>query len=150
MGVSTDEAMRAFRARLDSGGFSFPIYNNSDPSYQFTDIPATFGVMVFDVQGSTLVAFGGGRGQNVYRNTALGSVYVFTPASTGSYDAAATAAKPVADHLRSYRDDVISIFNADVEPFGPGADFSIPGLSSEVSNYSGALVAAVVMFDQIG
>src|SRR5580765_8769291 len=150
MGVSTDEAMRAFRARLDSGGFSFPIYNNSDPSYQFTDVPATFGVMVFDVQGSTLVAFGGGRGQNVYRNNALGAVYVFTPSNQGSYDSAATAAKPVADHLRSYRDDTISIFKADVASFGPGSDFSIPGLVSEVSNYTGALVEAFVIFDQIG
>jgi hypothetical protein len=149
MGVSTDEAMRAVRARLDSGGFSFTIYNNSDPSYQFTDVPATFGIFVFDVQGSTLAAFGGGRGQNVYRNTALASIYVFTPFGYG-YDAAATAARPVADHLRSYRDGVISIFNADVEPFGPGSDFSIPGLSSEVSNYTGALVAAQVIFDQIG
>jgi hypothetical protein len=150
MGVSTDEAMRAVRARLDTGGFSFPIYNHADPSYQFTDVPATFGVYVFDNQGSMLVAWGGGRGQNVYRNSALAYVYVFTPAATGSYDTAALTAKPVADHLRSYRDEIISIFKADVASFGPGSDFSIPGLVSEVSNYSGALIEAFVQFDQIG
>ena len=135
MGVSTDEAMRAVRARIDSGGFSFPIFNDGDTSYVFTDIPATFGVYVFDNQGLVAVAFGGGRGQNVYRNSALAHVYVFTPSATGSYDAAAIAAKPVADHLRSYRDDTISIFKSDVFAFGPGTDFSIPGLTSEVSNY---------------
>jgi hypothetical protein len=150
MGVSTDEAMRAVRARLDSGGFSFQIYNDGDPSYQLPDVPATFGVYVFDNQGSDLVAFGGGRGQNVYRNRALANVYVFTPAATGSYDTAATAARPVADHLRSYRDDTISIFKSDVFSFGPGANFSIPGLAVEVSNYNGAVVEAFVMFDQIG
>lgn len=150
MGVSTDEAMRAVRARIDSGGFSFPIYSHGDPSYQFTDVPATFGVFVFDVQGSVSAAFGGGRGQNVYRNSALAYVYVFTPSNQGSYDTAALAAKPIADHLRSYRNDSISIFKSDVMPFGPGSDFSIPGLVSEVSNYNGALVEAFVTFDQIG
>jgi len=149
MGVSTDEAMRAVRARLDSGGFSFPIYSHGNPSHQVENIPATFGVYVFENQGSALVAWGGGRGQNVYRNSALAYIYVFAPFGYG-YDAAAAAAEPVASHLRSYRDENISIFKSDVMPFGPGSDFSIPGLINEVSNYQCALVEAFVQFDQIG
>ena len=149
MGVSTDQAIAAIRGRLDSGGFAFPLYYHGESSVVLSDVPATFGVVVFDNMGSVLAAFGGGRGNNLYRNSAVVSVYVFAPFGYGQQDVSLQA-NPVADRLRSYRDDVVSIFNADVKPFGPGADFSITGLSNEVSNYQCALVEAFLTFDQIG
>jgi hypothetical protein len=146
---TADEAIEAVRARLDGGGFAFPLYYHGEPSANLPDVPATFGVVVFENFGSVLAGFGGGRGQNLYRNSGVVSVYVFSPFGYGQ-QAASSQAEPVATRLRSYRDDVVSIFNADVKPFGPGADFTIPGLSSEVSNYQCALVEAYVQFDQVG
>ena len=146
---TADEAIAAVRARLDGGGFAFPLYYHGEPSANLPDQPSTFGVVVFENFGSALAGFGGGRGQNLYRNSAVVSVYVFSPFGYGQ-QAASSQAEPIANRLRSYRDDVVSIFNADVKPFGPGADFSIPGLSSEVSNYQCALVEAFLTFDQIG
>jgi len=149
MAVSTDEAIAAVRSLLDGGSFAFPLYYHGESSVILSDVPATFGVVVFDNMGSVLAGFGGGRGSNLYRNSAVVSVYVFSPFGYGQQDVSLQA-KPVADRLRSYRDDVVSIFNADVKPFGPGADFSITGLATEVSNYQCALVEAFVTFDTTG
>lgn len=147
--ATTAEAIATIRTLLDGGGFAFPLYYHGESSVVLADVPATFGVVVFDNMGSVLAGFGGGRGNNLYRNSALVSVYVFAPFGYGQQDVALQA-EPIADRLRSYRDDVVSIFNADVKPFGPGADFSVTGLSNEVSNYQCALVEASLIFDEIG
>lgn len=147
--ATTDEAIATIRTLLDGGGFAFPLYYHGEPSAVMSDVPATFGVVVFDNMGSVLAGFGGGRGNNLYRNSAMVSVYVFAPFGYGQHDVALQA-EPIADRLRSYRDNVVSIFNADVKPFGPGADFSVTGLGTEVSNYQCALVEAFVTFDEIG
>jgi hypothetical protein len=146
---TADEALAAVRARLDGGGFAFPLYYHGEPSAILPDQATTFGVVVFENFGSVPAGFGGGRGQNLYRNSATVSVYVFSPFGFGQ-QAASSQAEPVASRLRSYRDDVVSIFNADVKPFGPGADFSVPGLSAETNNYQCALVEAFLTFDQTG
>ncbi len=146
---STDEAIAAVRTRLDSGGFAFPLYYDGDDAPILPDTPATFGYVEFMGQGSTLVAYGGGRGSNIYRNTAIVNIWVFSPIGYGS-EAATIHAKPVADRMRSYRDENISIFKADVIHLGQGSNLSIPGLISEVSNYQCALVECDLIFDLIG
>lgn len=149
MMASTDQAIAAVRARLDSGSFTFPLYYDDDPAPILPDVPTTFGYFTFDNEGSVLVAFGGGRGQNVYRNSAVVSIYVFAPLGYGPETTAAQA-EPVAARLRSYRDNTVSIFKSDVRPLGSGSGFTVPGLSSEVSNYTCAIVEAFLTFDQIG
>ena len=147
--ATTTEAIAAVRSRLDSGGIAFTLYYDGDDAPILPDTPATFGYVEFQGQGSVAAAYGGGRGGNVYRNSALVNVWVFSPIGYGA-EAATTHAEPVAARLRSYRDEVISIFKADVIHMGQGSNLSVPGLVSEVSNYQCALVEAELIFDLIG
>src|SRR5690349_6443691 len=75
-------------------------------------------------------AFGGGRGNNLYRNEGLINAYVFTPNGWGLADTVALA-EQVAARLRSYRDDYVSCFSASVHPIGEGTSIAPKGLNSE-------------------
>jgi hypothetical protein len=147
--ATVSQAFAAVRARLDSGGFAFPLYYDGDDAVILPDMPAPFYFVIFQNQGSALVAFGGGRGGNTYRNSALVNVLAFSPSGYG-LEAAADHAEPVAARLRSYRDDIISIFRSDVVETGQGSNLSVPGLVSEVSNYQYVLIESELIFDQIG
>jgi hypothetical protein len=150
MSITASQAMAAVRARLAAGTYSFSLYYHGDDAPILPDTPATFGFVVFSNEGSRLAAFGGGRGNNLYRNSARVEVFVFSPIGYG-LEAVLDHAETVAGQLRSFRDSSISCFAADVMPLGPGSDNAVPGLSrSEVSNYSCALVEATLSFDQIG
>ena len=149
MGVTTSEAIAAVRARLDAGGFSFPLYYDGDDAPILPDTPAIFGYVEFRNQGSVVAAYGGGRGANVYRNSALVYVFVFSPIGSGLETATATA-EPVAAQLRSWRDDVISCFNSDVVDLITGSQMTVPGLRNEVNNYMCAIVECSLIYDQIG
>lgn len=149
MAVTTSEAIAAVRARLDAGGFAFPLYYDGDPAPILPDEPATFAFVEFRNQGSVVAAYGGGRGANVYRNSALVYVFVFLPIGSGLEVATATA-EPVAAQLRSYRDDVISCFNSDVTELVTGTEMTAPGLRNEVNNYMCAIVECALIYDQIG
>lgn len=147
--ATLDQAMAAVRARLDSAGFAFPLYYHGDDPPILPDTPTPFAFEVFDNEGSTLVAFGGGRGNNTYRNRARVTVYVFSPIGYGA-EAASSLAEPVAAQLRSYRDETISCFRSDVVFNGPGSMLSVPGLSNEVNNYAAAITETELVFDQTG
>jgi hypothetical protein len=147
--ASFDQAFAAVRARLNSAGFSFPLYYHGDDPLILPDTPATFAFVVFNNEGSTLAAYGGGRGNNTYRNTARVVSYVFSPFGYG-VETASQLAEPVAARLRSYRDSTISCFNSDIVFNGPGSSLSVPGLSSEVNNYAAAIVECSLIFDQTG
>jgi hypothetical protein len=149
MSVTTSEAIAAVRSRLGGGGFAFTLYYDGDTAPILPDTPATFGYVEFAGYGSALAAFGGGRGANVYRNSAMVNVWVFSPIGYGP-EAATTHAEPVAARLRSYRDNIVSIYRADVVHVGQGSNLSVPGLVSEVSNYQCALVEAFLTFDLTG
>ena len=147
--ASFDQAFAAVRARLDAAGLSYPLYYHGDNPPSLPDQPAPFAFVVFNNEGSTLAAYGGGRGGNIYRNRGRVEAYVFSPSGYGA-EAASQLAEPMAAQLRSYRDDVISCFESDVVFIGPGSSLSVPGLSSEVNNYAAAIVECSLIFDQIG
>jgi|SRR6516162_387140 hypothetical protein len=149
MSVTWGEAITAIKARLDGGSYSFPIYYHGDDPPILPDEPSPFAYIVFNNEGSTLAAFGGGRGQNIYRNRARVDSFVFTLAGIGM-EATAAAGEQVAGRLRSYRDDVISVFQSDVIDVAPGATLAVPGLSNEVNNYQCAIAETLLFFDQIG
>jgi hypothetical protein len=115
------------------------------------DIPAPFVHIEFDNDGpgNGPTAFGGGRGQNLYRNQASVVAYVFVPKGEGLNEADSIA-EQVAALFRSYRDTTISCSSAHAYPGGNGADIKPPGLDSEVGNYFYAIAEASLNFDQIG
>lgn len=150
MSVTAGEALAAVKSRLSSG-ISFTLYWHGDDPPRLPDEPAKFGYLVFNNEGSRLVSFGGGAGSNLYRNRATLEAYVFSP-PTG-----ADGMKPVMDdaetiaaRLRSFRDNTISCYSADVIPVGPGANIAPPGLPNEVNNYLCAIAEIQIEFDQIG
>jgi hypothetical protein len=147
--ATIDQAIAAVRARLDAAGLPFPVYYHGDTPPELAAVASPFAFIVFNNEGSSVTAYGGGRGKNLYRNRARVEAFVFSPAWYGM-EMTASRAEMVAAQLRSYRDDVISCFEADVIPVGQGSSLSVPGLVSEVSNYNAAIVEAVLMFDQIG
>ena len=149
MSVTTAEAFAAVRARLNGGSYSFPLYYQGDYAPNLPDTPTEFGFVVFNNEGSTLVAFGGGRGNNTYRNRARVEVFLFAPIGTG-LEWVSSLAENVAAQLRSYRDDSISCFQSDVIPVGPGSTLAVPGLANDVNNYMCAIVESILIFDQIG
>lgn len=147
------EALAAIRARLeaDDSGITIPLRWHGEPNGPLPDDPAPFGFVIFDIEGSGAgpIEFGGGRGHNRYRNNATVEAYVFVPAQSG-LPAALDLAETVASRLRSFRDDTVSCFSADVIPIGAGSSIAPPGLDSDVSNFVVALAEVRVTFDQIG
>lgn len=151
MSVTAAQALAAIRARLDAGGFAFPLRYQGEDSGPLPDTPSTFAFVVFNNDGSGRgpAAFGGGRSANLYRNQATVDAYVFAPNGEG-LSVAIEAAELVAAQLRSFRDASISCFSADVIPVGEGSQLTPPGLNSEVSNYQCAVAEIALFFDQIG
>ena len=151
MSVTASEAFAAIRSRLDSAGFSFPLYYHGDELVILPDTPTTFAFAVFNNEGSGRgpVAFGGGVGSNLYRSNARLEAYVFAPSGVG-LAVAMDAAETIATTLRSFRNDSISCFSADVIPVGSGSTIDVPALDSEVSNYQCAVAEVFLQFDQIG
>lgn len=151
MSVTAGEALAAVRSRLESGGLSLTLYWHGDDAPTLPNTPEAFAYLVFNVGGSRLVSFGGGRGANRYRNSATLEAYVFRP-PTG-----ADGMKPVMDdaetiaaRLRSFRDTTVSCYSADVIPVGPGSNLAPPGFANEVNNYLCAIAEVEIEFDQIG
>lgn len=148
MAVTIDQAIARIRQRLNGVSYGFTLYYSGDDAAILPDVPTPFGFVVFNNEGSIATAYGGGRGANLYRNRMRIEIYVFSPMGYGAETVSAYA-ETVAARLRSFRDDVVSCFGADVIPFGPGSNLSVPGLSSDVSNYQCALAECVLTFDQI-
>lgn len=151
MSVTASEAYAAVKARLEGAAFSFPLRYQGEDSGPLPDTPSTFAFVVFNNDGSGRgpAAFGGGRGSNLYRNQATVEAYVFAPNGEG-LPVAMEAAELLAARLRSFRDNSISCFSADVIPVGEGSALKPPGLNSEVSNYQCAVAEISLTFDQIG
>jgi hypothetical protein len=149
MAVTTSEAIERVRERLNLGNYGFPIYFEGDDAALLPDTPSPFAFVAYNNEGEIAVSFGGGRGNNVYRNRLRVEIFVFSPMGYGAETVAAYA-EPIAAQLRSYRDDVISCMGAGVFPVGSGSTLSVPGLSSDISNYQCAVAEAVVIFDLVG
>ena len=111
--------------------------------------PTPFAYAEFVTDPGRLVSFGGGRGNNRYRNPGRLDVYVFTPKGEG-LTGVTDLAETIAALFRSYRDDDISCFDATVHPGGQGSDFRPAGVASEVDNYFVAVAEISMHFDLIG
>ncbi len=151
MSVTTSQALAAIRTRVGTAGITFPIYWQGEDVPPLPDTPTTFAFVVFNNHGSGRgpVAFGGGAGNNIYRNEAMLEAFVFSPSGQG-LSVATDAAELLAASLRSFRDTNISCFSADAIPVGPGSSISVPGLTSVVSQYQCAVAEVRFHYDQIG
>lgn len=150
MSTTAIQALAAIKAQLATG-LGFSVYWQGDDPPTLSDTPAAFAFIVFDNEGSggRPTAFGGGRGNNLYRSQARVEAYVFSPLGEGA-DIVLGYAETIAARLRSYRDSDISCFAADVILIGPGSALSVPGLASEVNSYQCAVAEVSLSFDQIG
>lgn len=151
--TTATQAYGALRARLE-GGMPIPLrWQNddadSDGNAALPDTPAAFAYTEFVTDPAEIVSFGGGRGQNRYRNPARLDVYVFVPRGQG-LAVATDYAETAAALFRSYRDADVSCFGVSVFPGGSGADLKPPGLNSEVGNYWYAIAEIDLFFDLIG
>lgn len=156
MTTSIADVLPAVLARLAEApaieypsGRALPFRYQDDSAGDLPDTPAAFAYIEHQNFGSGRgpAAYGGGRGLNLYRNEGSITVYAFTPKGEGTHT---QLAETIAARLRSFRSDAISCFSADVHPIGDGSSLRPPGLQSEVSNYSCAIVECAMHFDQIG
>lgn len=154
MSTSASQAFAAVRARLEASdaGIAIPLRWQGEAGEPLPNPPSSFAFVDFNNEGSGgyPVAFGGGAGQNTYRNRASVQVYVFVPYNA-TLAAALDTAEPIAARMRSFRSADISCFSADVIPLGKGSSLSLPGMSSGVEGaYQCILVEVDMHFDQIG
>lgn len=153
MSITASQAYTALRNRLEASGsdISIPLRWHGEDQDALPDTPAAFAYVVFNNDGSGPgpVAFGGGRGANLYRNRVLVEVFVFVPNGEG-LKTLLDVAETIAAWLRSFRDSSISCFSADVIPIGEGSRLTPPGLQSAVNNYQCAVVEVDMTFDQTG
>lgn len=152
--TTVTQARQAIRARIETGNVTFggtavPLRWQNEDGGPLPDTPAPFVYIEFLNEGSSIVAFGGGRGGNTHRNRARVEAYVFVPKGVG-LNAAEAIAEQLAALLRAYRDNHVSCFDATVIPGGDGALLKPPGLQSEVGQYFWAACEASLTFDQIG
>jgi len=151
--VSTaTQALAAVRSRLEAAGsgITIPLHWQNE-QVVLPDELAPFAYIVFENRGAGRgpVSFGGGSGNNLYRNQALIEAFVFAPSGSGS-QLAMDYAETIAARLRSFRDADISCFSASVHLVGPGASVAPPGMDSEVGNYWCAVAEVIMHFDQLG
>lgn len=139
------------RIQASGSGITIPLRFKGDQQSPLPDTPTAFAFVVFNNEGSGggPTAFGGGRGNNLYRNQGTVEIWVFSPNDEGE-DVVLAHAETIAAWMRSFRDSDISCFSADVIPVGEGSSVAPPGLASEVNNYQCALVEITMHFDQIG
>jgi hypothetical protein len=150
-------AFAAIRSRLeavaitDAQGNTLPFRWQGEDGGDLPDTPRAFAYVELENFGAGRypVGYGGGSGNNLYRNEGLVNAYVFVPNGHG-LSVAVALGEQVAARLRSYRDSTISCFSASVHPIGDGTSIAPDGLRSEVNNYTCAVVEIAVMFDQTG
>jgi hypothetical protein len=149
--TTASTAFAVIKSRIEANkptGISVLRWQNEDGD-ALPDVPAAFLYTEFLADPAALISFGGGRGNNRYRNPARITAYVFVPRGEG-LTSALDLAEQVAALFRSYRDSDISCLDATVYPGGDGANLKPPGLSSEVDNYFWASVEVSLFFDLIG
>lgn len=147
--TTVSQARAVVRARIEAGGLGVPLRWQNEDGGPLPDEPAPFVYAEFNTERGSIAGYGGGRGNNLYRNPARIEAYVFVPKGQG-LDQAETIGEQIAALFRSYRDADISCFDATVYPGGDGAALTPPGLLSEVGNYFWAGVEISLHFDQIG
>ena len=150
-------AFAAIKTRLeavaitDAQGNTLPFRWQGEDGGPLPDTPAAFCHVEMENFGAGRfpVGYGGGSGNNLYRNEGLVNAYVFVPNGHG-LSVAVALGEQVAARLRSYRDTYVSCFSASVHPIGDGTSIAPKGLNSEINNYTCAVVEIAIHFDQIG
>jgi hypothetical protein len=141
-------AFAALRTRAEANITTMPLHWPNE-SNELPDEASPFVYFDIDTFPASIASFGGGRGNNRYRNGAEFRAYVFVPVDWGLNEAL-TRGETVAAVFRSYRDADISCFGASVHPVGKGTEIIPPGLESAAGNYACAVVIVDMFFDQIG
>lgn len=163
--MTPDEAYTYLRARLEDAnailydqatdtvgtGDEVPVVWQNEGAV-LPDVADPFIYVEFLSDPGQIVAFGGGRGSNLYRYPARLDIYVFIP-STWGLSVALRIGEAVASRYRSQRSSgtgQLSIDSATVIPGGHGSSLKPPGFNSEVDNYGFATVAVTLSYDQVG
>lgn len=151
--TTATQALAAIRSRLEAvgSGITVPLRFHGDDQAPLPDTPTAFAFVIFHNEGSRPgpAAFGGGAGNNLYRNRAHVEAYVFAPIGEGM-SVVMNHAETIAARLRSFRDGDVFCRSADVIPVGEGSTLAPPGLSNEVNGYQCAIASIELSFDQIG
>lgn len=146
--TTTSQALSALAAKVAAENLPYPVVWQGE-RFTMPDIPTTFAYAELLVDHVEIVAFGGGRSNNVHRHFCTLDGYVFSPSGAGA-QVAIDAGELFAASLRSYRDAAVSCFTAAVKPGGEGAELKPPGMQSAVDGYYWARVEVKLFFDLIG
>lgn len=156
------QARQAMRIRAEGAGIVYAVgsplplrFQNEESdslgNVALPDMPSPFAYLELNAERGDIASFGGGRGNNLYRNPARIEGFVFVPKGEG-LDRAESLAEQLAALFRSYRDDAISCFDASVYAGGDGADLKPIGVANAVDlgRYFYAAFEVSLHFDQIG
>lgn len=156
------QAIAAFKARITDPTYK-PTYTQNGDTFEMLlkwqdddqvlpSTPAPFVFFEIHLDRAGFAAFGGGRGQNLQRNTGELNGYVMVPRGWG-LETMAGYAELIATAFRSYRSNDISCFEASIMPIGEGAQLVPPGLSQQdgfAGNYACILCSVEFFYDQVG
>lgn len=140
-------AWSALRSRAEAN-ITLPMYW-PDENIELPDTPASFVYFFMENFRAFLAGFGGGAGNNLWRNPAELHAFAFVPVGQG-VAVAMTHAETVAALFRSFRSSDVSCFAASVHPVGKGAEIIPAGLDPAAGNYAAAVAIIDLHFDQIG
>jgi hypothetical protein len=151
--TTVSQARGVVRSRIEAGGLNVTLRWPNEDAGPIPGQPEPFVYTEFNVERGNVAGYGGGRGNNLYRNMARVEAYVFVPKGEGLTQAE-TIAEQIAALFRSYRDTDISCFDATVYPGGDGAELTPTGMrqseSGNIGNYFWASVEVSLHFDQVG
>lgn len=147
--TSVTQAFSAIRTLLESNTPQGLVLRWPNENALLPDDPQPFAFVDFQVRNGRLAGYGGGRGNNLYRNTARITIYVFVVKNVG-LEASLTYAEALASVLRSYRDSSISCFDATVYPAGSASDLNPGSTSEDLGNYFYSVTEVSCHFDQVG
>ncbi len=133
---------------LDPSNVALPMYWQDD-TITLPDIATAFAYFELEMDRAFLAGYGGGRGNNMYRQSGSLLCYLFTPIGQG-VSVGLAYGEQIASTFRSFRSADVSCFAASVEPLGKGAELVPDGMRSAAGNYAAVLVVVDLYFDQIG
>lgn len=161
--TTASQARQVIRARIEAAGLTangspLPLRFQNEEADSLGNVelpaePAPFAYIEFANEGSRggPASFGGGRGQNRYRNQARVEGFVFVRKGDGLAQAEQLA-EQIAALFRSHRDDDISCFDASVYAGGDAAQLKPSGMGNAVDlgAYFYDAFDVSLFFDQIG
>ena len=142
-------ALALLKARAAEQITSLPVYWREDGQIVLSDEPAPFVYFELAARRGRLVAFGAGRGNNLYRNPSDLHAYIFVPHNLGA-EVGPTDAEMVASAFRSFRSGGLSCLDATPLPAATGRDLIPSAAASAAGNYTCVMVIVSLFYDQIG